>query len=86
MKNCWEAIPDDGKVIVVEYFVVPGIVDNTTEMKNGFYLDIFMMAMCSGGKERRIAEFEYLAKSVGFVETKIFPLPHGSYVIEFLKG
>ncbi|XP_004308310.1 PREDICTED: (S)-scoulerine 9-O-methyltransferase-like [Fragaria vesca subsp. vesca] len=87
LKNCWEAIPDDGKVIVVEYFVVPEIVENATEMnKSVFYLDIFMMTTSPGGKERTIAEFEYLAKSVGFVETKIFPLPHGSYVNEFLKS
>lgn len=45
-----------------------------------------MMALCPGGKERTTAEFDNLAKSVGFVETKKFPISHGNYVIEFLKG
>ncbi|XP_050369802.1 (S)-scoulerine 9-O-methyltransferase-like [Argentina anserina] len=86
LRNCWEAIPDDGKVIVIEHFVMPELVEDTPEMKRVLYVDVTMMALCPGGKERTTAEFDALAKSVGFVETKFFPLPHGSYVIEFLKG
>ncbi|XP_062017569.1 (S)-scoulerine 9-O-methyltransferase-like isoform X1 [Rosa rugosa] len=86
LRNCWEAIPDYGKVIVIEQYVMPELVENTPEMKRILYYDVIMMTLFPGGKERTIAEFDILAKSVGFVETKIFPLPRGSYVIEFLKG
>ncbi|XP_062011399.1 (S)-scoulerine 9-O-methyltransferase-like [Rosa rugosa] len=86
LRNCWEAIPDYGKVIVVEPFVMPELVEETPEMKRILYYDVIMMTLFPGGKERTTAELDILAKSVGFVETKIFPLPRGSHVIEFLKG
>lgn len=60
------------------------VVENTPEMMRILYCDIYMMALCHGGKERTTAEFESLAKSVGFVETNFFPISHGNYVIEFL--
>nr|XP_011468471.1 PREDICTED: (S)-scoulerine 9-O-methyltransferase-like [Fragaria vesca subsp. vesca] len=61
--------------------------ENTPDIKLVLYIDIVMMAMFQGAKERTTAEYDTLAKSVGFVETKIFPLPHGrSYILEFLKG
>ncbi|KAL6198146.1 hypothetical protein ACLB2K_027938 [Fragaria x ananassa] len=86
LRNCWEAIPDYGKVIVVEHYVMPELIENTPDIKRVLYIDIAMMALFHGAKERTTAEFDILAKSVGFVETKIFPLPHGSYILEFLKG
>lgn len=86
LKNCWEALPENGKVIVVEQNVLPEVVENTPEMMRISYCDIYMMALCPGGKERTTAEFDILAKSVGFVETNFFPISYGNYVIEFLKG
>ncbi|KAL6197419.1 hypothetical protein ACLB2K_033028 [Fragaria x ananassa] len=86
LRNCWEAIPDYGKVIIVEHYVMPELIENAPDIKRVLYIDIAMMVLFHGAKERTTAVFDILAKSVGFVETKIFPLPHGSYILEFLKG
>ncbi|KAB2601500.1 (S)-scoulerine 9-O-methyltransferase-like [Pyrus ussuriensis x Pyrus communis] len=83
LKSCWEALPKNGKVIVVE-FTIPEVLENTKAVLNIVTLDISMMAL-PGGRERTTAEFDNLAKSVGFVETKIFPIAQGICVMEFLK-
>lgn len=76
-------MPKSGKVIVVE-FAIPEELEKTKAVLNIVTLDITMMA-CPGGKERTTAEFANLAKHVGFVETKFFPISYGIYVLEFLK-
>lgn len=83
LKSCWEALPKDGKVIVVE-FTIPEVLENTKAVLNIVTLDISMMAL-PGGRERTTTEFDNLAKSVGFVETKNFPIAQGICVMEFLK-
>lgn len=83
LKRCWEALPKTGKVIVVE-FAIPEMLENTLEVIKIVSMDILMMT-CPGGRERTIAEFDDLAKSVGFVDTKAFPISHGCYVMEFHK-
>ncbi|BFG28168.1 hypothetical protein CerSpe_144420 [Prunus speciosa] len=83
LRNCWEALPKSGKVIVVE-FAIPEELEKTKAVLNIVTLDISMMA-CPGGKERTTTEFANLAKHVGFVETRIFPISYGIYVLEFLK-
>ncbi|KAL6198454.1 hypothetical protein ACLB2K_028243 [Fragaria x ananassa] len=85
LRNCWEALPEAGKVIVVEYFVLPEELKNTPETMQILADDIFMMTLFDGGKERTIAEMDKLAKCAGFTETTFFPVSHGTYVIEFLK-
>nr|XP_011460531.1 PREDICTED: (S)-scoulerine 9-O-methyltransferase-like isoform X1 [Fragaria vesca subsp. vesca] len=85
LRNCSNALPNNGKVIVVEYCVLPEVIENTLETKTMLLpADIAMMTLCNG-KERTISEYDALAKSVGFVQTKAFPICHGTYVIEFLK-
>ncbi|PRQ18787.1 putative (S)-scoulerine 9-O-methyltransferase [Rosa chinensis] len=83
LKRCWEALPKTGKVIVVE-FAIPEILEKTEEVKKIVALDVVMMAT-PGGKERTIAEFDDLSKAAGFVETKIFSISNGCYVLEFHK-
>ncbi|XP_068323370.1 (S)-scoulerine 9-O-methyltransferase-like [Pyrus communis] len=85
LKNCWNALPETGKVIVVE-FVVPEVLENTPETRNKLALDMAMMALFPGGKERTAVEFDNLAKSAGFVGTKLFPISYGYHAIEFIKG
>ncbi|PRQ29542.1 putative (S)-scoulerine 9-O-methyltransferase [Rosa chinensis] len=84
LRNCWEALPETGKVIVVEYFMLPEELENTPETMQILKGDVIMMAFFYG-KERTIAEIDNLAKCVGFIETKIVHVSHGTYVIEFLK-
>ncbi|XP_062016885.1 (S)-scoulerine 9-O-methyltransferase-like [Rosa rugosa] len=83
LERCWEALPEIGKVIVVE-FALPEILENTTDLKKIVALDIMMMSIFSS-RQRKINEFDGLSKAAGFVETKIFPISHGCYVMEFHK-
>ncbi|KAJ0967128.1 hypothetical protein J5N97_024045 [Dioscorea zingiberensis] len=61
LKNCWKALPDSGKMIIVEV-VVPEKPEDSDEAKHSLMTDILMLACCVGGKERTEKEYECLAK------------------------
>ncbi|MBA0684144.1 hypothetical protein Goari_025745, partial [Gossypium aridum] len=65
LKNCYNAIPKDGKVIVVEA-VVPVVPEANAYLRSITQLDVLMMAQNPGGKERTKSEFEALATKAGF--------------------
>ncbi|KAB5557249.1 hypothetical protein DKX38_008158 [Salix brachista] len=60
LKNCWEALPSNGKVFIVES-LLPVAPENIV-----FEQDLFMLAQNPGGKERTQKEFEALAKNSVF--------------------
>ncbi|XP_041027855.1 (S)-scoulerine 9-O-methyltransferase-like [Juglans microcarpa x Juglans regia] len=85
LRNCWEALPRDGKVIIVEMAISEEL-ENNLEAKDVLMEDFFMMLLMNGGKERTLVEFKDLGKAVGFTKMEIFPIPHWSvHVIEFHK-
>ncbi|KAK9267510.1 hypothetical protein L1049_009938 [Liquidambar formosana] len=84
LRNCCKALPDNGKVIVVE-FVIPEELGNNADSLNSTASDYLMMVWLPGAKERTMAEFDDLAKIAGFAETKFFPIGQGIYVMEFYK-
>ncbi|GMN42757.1 hypothetical protein TIFTF001_011959 [Ficus carica] len=65
LKNCYEAIPDNGKVIVVEaiFPVKPAIV---IDVKSTSQIDVSLMTQTQGGKERSQEEFLAFATGAGF--------------------
>ncbi|KAK7258422.1 hypothetical protein RIF29_23998 [Crotalaria pallida] len=65
LKNCYEAIPDDGKVIVVEA-VLSIILESNDTWKAISQLDVLMMTQSPGGKERCEQDFKELAIRAGF--------------------
>ncbi|KAK4578141.1 hypothetical protein RGQ29_028328 [Quercus rubra] len=52
LKNCYNAIPNDGKVIVVEA-VIPTMPNISNSMKSTYQLDMLMMTQSTEGKERK---------------------------------
>ncbi|KAF5464584.1 hypothetical protein F2P56_014653 [Juglans regia] len=84
LKNCYTAIPNDGKVIVVEIFL-PMMPEVSTYMKRNSQLDVLMMAQHPGGKERTRQEFEALATKAGFKGIKYKCLVYSFQVMEFFK-
>ncbi|KAG7994849.1 hypothetical protein I3843_01G079500 [Carya illinoinensis] len=85
LKNCYTAIPNDGKVIVVEAFLsmMPEV---STCMKRNSQLDVLMMAQHLGGKERTKQEFEALATKAGFKGFRYECLTaYNCEVMEFFK-
>ncbi|KAK9130266.1 hypothetical protein Sjap_010753 [Stephania japonica] len=84
LKNCYEALQDGGKVIVVEG-VIPVVpeVDIASEIVH--QMDLIMMNRLSGGKERTLEEFEALAKGSGFAGVRLGCCVCSYWVMEFYK-
>nr|AGI97939.1 caffeic acid O-methyltransferase-like protein [Narcissus tazetta]AGI97942.1 caffeic acid O-methyltransferase-like protein [Narcissus tazetta] len=68
LKNCWKALPDNGKVIIIDD-IFPMIVEeestNSLE-KFALLIDLITLVHVPSGKERTEEEFWKLAKSAGF--------------------
>ncbi|KAG6596767.1 hypothetical protein SDJN03_09947, partial [Cucurbita argyrosperma subsp. sororia] len=84
LKNCYAAIPDDGKVIVMEG-VVPTVPETTDAAKAVIQCDILMMTQSIGGRERTRDEFKALATKAGFKHIKFVCSVSNHWIIEFLK-
>ncbi|KAK2432138.1 caffeic acid 3-O-methyltransferase [Trifolium repens] len=85
LKNCYDSLPDTGKVIVAEC-IVPTVPDSNLASKSVVQMDVIMLCHSSGGKERTEKEFEALAKGAGFQGFKIASCALNMYVMEFLKN
>ncbi|XP_031497291.1 caffeic acid 3-O-methyltransferase 1-like [Nymphaea colorata] len=84
LKNCWKALPEDGKVILVEA-ILPESVDHSYGSNSLFQQDMIMLAHNPGGKERTLKEFEELAEASGFAGVKPVCCVYNSWVIELRK-
>ncbi|KAL6123001.1 hypothetical protein ACLB2K_075524 [Fragaria x ananassa] len=84
LKNCYAALPDDGKVILAEC-ILPVAPDTSLATKGVVHMDVIMLAHNPGGKERTEQEFEALAKGSGFQGIRVCCDAFNTYVIEFLK-
>ncbi|CAL9129248.1 unnamed protein product [Musa textilis] len=84
LKNCYEALPEKGKVIVVEC-VLPVVPEPTPRAQGVFNIDLIMLAHNPGGKERTDKEFEGLAKEAGFSGFKASYIFANTWVMEFTK-
>ncbi|GLU15515.1 hypothetical protein SLE2022_320020 [Rubroshorea leprosula] len=85
LKNCFHALPVNGKIIILG-FIVPATIENTPEARMVTSLDVQGLTDF-GTKERTLAEYEALAKSAGFPRPEKDPVRtvHWFYVMEFFK-
>ncbi|KAK1353206.1 O-methyltransferase COMT-type [Heracleum sosnowskyi] len=67
LRNCWNTLPEFGKVVIVES-VVPKYTNtgSSSKLSNVMGDDMVLLALYQGGKERSLKEFEALAKQSGF--------------------
>ncbi|XVF36926.1 hypothetical protein REPUB_Repub19eG0101000 [Reevesia pubescens] len=84
LKNCWEALPNVGKVIIVES-ILPEAPDNSVSSNIVCEQDLFMLAQNPGGKERTRKEYEALALRTGFSGCEVVCCAYNSWVMEFHK-
>ncbi|PIM99563.1 Hydroxyindole-O-methyltransferase [Handroanthus impetiginosus] len=84
LKNCYEALPQKGKVILAEC-ILPEAPDNGLATKNVVHVDVIMLAHNPGGKERTEKEFQALAKGAGFNQLKKVCCAHNSWIMELYK-
>uniref|UniRef100_A0A6J1CQZ7 caffeate O-methyltransferase n=1 Tax=Momordica charantia TaxID=3673 RepID=A0A6J1CQZ7_MOMCH len=84
LKDCHVAIPDEGKVIVVDA-VVPMVIETTSTMKFVTQGDVLMMTQSPGGKERTRDEFKALATKARFKHINFECFVYNLWVMEFIK-
>lgn len=84
LKNCYEAVPANGKVIIAEC-LLPEVPDTSSSTKNTVHVDVIMLAHNPGGKERTEKEFEALAKGAGFNGFTKASCAYNTWIMEFTK-
>lgn len=84
LKNCFEALPANGKVIIVEA-ILPVVPERDVSSNIVFQQDLFMLAQNPGGKERTQKEYEALAVQAGFIGCEVKCCAYNSWVMEFPK-
>ncbi|XP_040990697.1 caffeic acid 3-O-methyltransferase-like [Juglans microcarpa x Juglans regia] len=85
LKNCYEALPKRGKVIMVD-MVVPEVIETSAAHKSLFQLYLFLLNSNSQGKERTKREFESLGKAAGFSSIQVGGFAYGYSLVEFYKN
>ncbi|XP_057855011.2 pluviatolide O-methyltransferase-like [Cryptomeria japonica] len=85
LKNCHKALPENGKVIVVDS-ILPVAAETSSYARQAFHVDLCMLVHNPGGKERTEEEFKQLAKAAGFAGgAKPICCVNGVWVIEIQK-
>lgn len=79
MKNCHRALPENGKLILIE-----AVVPATSEPHFSKFIDLNMLVM-TGGRERTEGEFRELYEASGFRLTHVVPTESPFSVIEGVK-
>ncbi len=80
LKQCHRAMADNGKVLIVEQVIPRG-----NDPFIGKLLDVNMLVMCPGGKERTSEEFQALLAKSGFKMTRIVPTQGIVSVVEGMR-
>jgi caffeic acid 3-O-methyltransferase / acetylserotonin O-methyltransferase len=84
LKNCYGALPDSGKVIVVDA-LLPVKPDTSACVKSSCQSDLIMLTQNPGGKERSKEEFLKLATAAGFRGINIECFVCNLWIMEFYK-
>jgi hypothetical protein len=80
LKQCHKVMPDNGKLLVAEQVIPPG-----NEPFMGKLLDLNMLVMTPGGRERTEAEYRALFEKAGFKLTRIVPTQDEMSIIEGIR-
>ena len=84
LRNCYDALPVDGKVVVVEG-ILPVKPEATPRAQQMSLIDMVMLSHMPGGKARTQTEFQELANAAGFTRVKTVYIYASTSVIEFTK-
>ena len=77
LRNCRRAVAANGKLLIVDAVIEPG---NAPAF--GKLMDLEMLVMTQGGRERTAAEFRTLLDAAGFHLTRIVPTPSPFSIVE----
>ncbi|XWS58548.1 hypothetical protein CRYUN_Cryun08bG0043500 [Craigia yunnanensis] len=85
LKNCYNALPEFGKVVVVES-IMPESPMTDIVTKNTLIFDICLFNVVPGAKERTKEEYKALARKAGFTTFKLVCCAYSYWVMEFHKN
>ncbi|GAA6617658.1 methyltransferase [Scytonema sp. NUACC26] len=80
LKNCHQAMPARGKLLLVESIIPTGNEPSLTKL-----IDVLMLMM-TGGRERTEEEYRLLLRSSGFELTRVIPTSSMLSIIEAVKA
>ncbi|MFS7975678.1 putative caffeate O-methyltransferase [Helianthus anomalus] len=89
LKNCWAALPEGGKVVVVETLIPDPESDisySDEVSKTTINADMIMLIAHPGGKERLAKEYNVLAIEAGFTSMEIICGVCAFWIMEFYKN
>ena len=84
LKNCYKAIPETGKVVVLDS-VVPIAPEINNSAREISLMDVQMMLQLPGGKERTQEEYKTLATGAGFKGVNFECVVCDLFIMEFYK-
>jgi caffeic acid 3-O-methyltransferase len=84
LKNCHKALPDTGKVIVIQS-ILPETPDSTPAARDSYTMDIIIYVNFKGGKERTEQEYAELGAAAGFSGFQKTYIFCNIYALEFTK-
>ncbi|XP_057842076.1 flavone 3'-O-methyltransferase 1 [Cryptomeria japonica] len=70
LRNCYEKLAKKGKVIVLDC-VLPSKTNANADCRAALELDLHMMALNAGAKERSLHDFKMIAEAAGFKSVKL---------------
>ncbi|XP_076960896.1 myricetin 3-O-methyltransferase 3-like [Bidens hawaiensis] len=89
LKNCWTALPNGGKVVVVESIISDLASDISCSdgvSKTAIDTDMIMLLANLGGKERTSKEYDSLAKEAGFTYVEFVCGVSTFWIMELYKN
>ncbi|KAI4294808.1 hypothetical protein MLD38_040867 [Melastoma candidum] len=85
LKNTYEALPEGGKVMIVD-LVIPEAPEVDVGVQNLFQLYLHVKSLNSTGKERTKKEFEVLSKQAGLSQVQVAAHAFNFSVVELYKN
>ncbi|MGB6688460.1 MAG: methyltransferase [Terracidiphilus sp.] len=73
LKNCRTVIPQDGRLLVIEFILPPIVSHADPQLETHLMSDLNMLAV-TGGKERSEREWRTLLEAAGFILTGVYPV------------
>lgn len=80
LRRCHQAMKEQGRLLVIDFVIPAG-----NEFFEGKFMDVNMLVMCPGGRDRTEAEFRDLFTSTGFKLTRIILTELKFSIIEGVK-
>ncbi|XVF42584.1 hypothetical protein PTKIN_Ptkin01aG0375700 [Pterospermum kingtungense] len=81
LRNCYEAIPEGGKVILLES-IAPEVAMTDLVTTATLNIDLGLLQLLPGAKERIMKEFETLTKEARFTSLKLVCRAYNNWVME----